>query len=391
MMKRLALLLLILSFCLTACEKDEDPILITTDQTVLMYLPWATNLLPNFQTNISDMERAIAKGILKKERVVVFLSTSPTQAELFELKYQKGACIRVPLKDYTSPAFTTAAGITSILEDVKEIAPSRRYAMTIGCHGMGWVPVPKTGKARSIGQKYHWEYEGVPKTRFFGGLSSNYQTDITTLAKGITDAGIKMEYILFDDCYMSSIEVAYDLKEVADYLIASPCEIMAYGMPYAEIGPHLLGNVNYEAISDAFLAFYQNYTLMPCGTIGITVCSEVDRLAAVMKEINAQCTFDPSLRNSIQRLDGYSPVLFFDYGDYVAKLCSTAPDLLAKFEAQLERTAPPQYRKHTDYFYTMSSGKIKIKTYSGITTSDPSINSDASTLPQTAWYRATHE
>lgn len=68
-----------------------------------------------------------------------------------------------------------------------------------------------------------------------------------------------MEYILFDDCYMASVEVAYDLKEVTDYLIASPCEIMAYGMPYAEIGPHLLGKVDYESICDAFYEFYKNY------------------------------------------------------------------------------------------------------------------------------------
>lgn len=389
-MKRFTLLLLILSFGLVACQKDEPPVPVTTDQTVLMYLPWASDLLSFFQTNISDMESAIAKGILKKERVVVFLSTSSTQAELFELKYQEGACIRIPLKSYTSPAFTTAAGITSILEDVKSFAPAHRYAMTIGCHGMGWLPVSTTGKARSIGQKLHWEYEGVPMTRYFGGGTADYQTDITTLAQGITDAGIRMEYILFDDCYMSTIEVAYDLKGVADYLIASPCEIMAYGMPYAEIGPYLIGKVNYEGVCNAFLDFYQGYK-HPYGTIGVTVCSEVERLAAVMKEINAQCTFDSSLRKSVQRLDGYSPTIFFDYGDYVAKLCNTAPDLLAKFEAQLERTVPSQYRKHTDYFYSMSSGKIKVNTYSGITASDPSINSLATPLPGTAWYKATHE
>ena len=65
----------------------------------------------------------------------------------------------------------------------------------------------------------HWEYENVPMTRYFGGLNAQYQTDITTLAKGISNAGLKMEYILFDDCYMSSIEVAYALKDVTDYLI----------------------------------------------------------------------------------------------------------------------------------------------------------------------------
>ena len=389
-MKYFALLLITLSLCFTSCEKEETPPA-TVDQTVLMYLPWATNLLDAFQTNIQDMESAIARNIIKNERVVVFLSTSPTEAELFELKYQKGTCVRVPLKKYSSPAFTTAAGITAILEDVKFFAPAHRYAMTIGCHGMGWIPVTKTEKARSVGQKFHWEYEGALMTRFFGGLTSNYQTEITTLAKGITDAGIKMEYILFDDCYMSSIEVAYDLREVADYLIGCPTEIMAYGMPYADIGPYLLGKVDYEGICNAFLSFYQNYTDMPCGTIGITVCSELDRMAAVMNKINAACTFDPAYRYSIQRMDGYTPILFFDYADYVAKLCMRTPELLPEFEEQLERVIPSIYRKHTDFFYSASAGKIKISTYSGITTSDPSINPLANPRMETAWYKATHQ
>lgn len=45
-----------------------------------------------------------------------------------------------------------------------------------------------------------------------------------------------MEYILFDDCYMSSLEVAYDLRHVTRHLIACPTEIMVYGMPYSHIG-----------------------------------------------------------------------------------------------------------------------------------------------------------
>ena len=65
-------------------------------------------------------------------------------------------------------------------------------------------------------------------------------------------------------------------------------------------------------------------------------------------------------------MDGYTPTLFFDCGDYVAKLCTDA-GLLARFEKQLERTIP--YKRHTDYYYTMNKGKIKINTFSGATIS----------------------
>ena len=138
-------------------------------------------------------------------------------------------------------------GITAILNDVKAFAPASVYTMIIGCHGMGWLPVYEMKVRSAPHMKMHWEYQGVPLTRYFGGLTAEYQTDIKSLASGIANAGMKMEYILFDDCYMSSIEVAYELKDVTKYLIGSTSEMMAYGMPYAAIGEYLLGNPDYQS------------------------------------------------------------------------------------------------------------------------------------------------
>lgn len=398
--------LLFLSFSMVSCEKvewvptdteetdpdDEDEPIDRSDndQTVFMYLPWSTDLLSAFRQNIADMKTIIGKNILKNERVIVFLATSPKKATLYELTYKKGNCEQKTLKEYNFEdlKYTTAEGITSILNDVKYYAPAKRYAMTIGCHGMGWIPKSST-KSRSgfRVEKMHWEYENVPMTRYFGGRDYEHQTDVNTLATGISDAGMKMEYILFDDCYMSNVEVAYELKEVTNHLIASTCEIMMYGMPYDKIGQYLVGNIDYKSICDEFYAFYSTYEKMPCGTIGVTDCSELDNLASIMKQINPQYTFDTSLTNSLQRLDGYSPTIFFDYGDYVAKLCKDS-ELLEQFNEQLERTVP--FKRNTDYYYSMSSGKAKINTYSGITISDPSTNSKTLSKKETAWYKATH-
>ena len=384
---RLSLCLITLSFFVLSCEKDEiEPV--ENQKTLFMYLPWSTNLTSNFYTNISDMEKAISQKGLNGERVIVFMSTTSEKAILFEITCKKGKCEQVTLKEYNNPPFTTAEGITSILNDVKSFAPAPTYAMTIGCHGMGWLPVHSTkGRARTS-IRMHWENEGVPQTRYFGGTTSQYQTDITTLAEGITDAGIKMEYILFDDCYMSTIEVAYDLRNVTDYLIGSTCEIMAYGMPYSIIGKDLMGEPNYQAICDGFYSFYSTYEEMPCGTLGITNCAELDHLATIMKEINNRYTFDPSKRNQLQPLDGYYPVIFYDYGDYVAHLCDDT-SLLKEFKEQLERTVP--YKTHTESYYSMNTGTTTpIKTFSGITVSDPSINSLATDKTETNWYKATH-
>lgn len=384
---RLSLYLIILTFSVSSCVKDDlADVSVDNQKTLFMYLPWSNDLTNDFYTNISDMENAISRKGLNGERVVVFISTTSEEATMFEITCKDGKCERVTLKDYTNPPFTTAEGITSILNDMKSFAPAATYAMTIGCHGMGWLPVNSTRSRGRTQMKMHWEYEGVPQTRYFGGTSSRYQTDITTLAEGIANAGIKMEFILFDDCYMSAIEVAYDLRNVTDYLIGSTCEIMAYGMPYSIIGEYLLGEPDYKAICEGFYSFYSTYST-PCGTIGVTDCSELNNLVTIMKEINTRYTFDSSKLNQLQRLDGYRPVIFFDYGDYVTHLCEDE-QLLQEFQDQLNRTVP--YKAHTENYYSMNMGKVPIKTYSGITVSDPTIHFWAKDKTETNWYKATH-
>ena len=66
--------------------------------------------------------------------------------------YEKGAAVQKALKSYNypTPSYTTAEGITSILNDVQTYSPAKRYAMIIGCHGMGWIPVSKTQSRSSL-------------------------------------------------------------------------------------------------------------------------------------------------------------------------------------------------------------------------------------------------
>lgn len=51
--------------------------------------------------------------------MLVFLSTSSTEAKLFEITVNNGTCTRQILKEYTRPTFTTEEGLTGILKDEK--------------------------------------------------------------------------------------------------------------------------------------------------------------------------------------------------------------------------------------------------------------------------------
>ena len=417
MMKRL-LALLLSALVLVACDDKntyEEPV--APQQTLLMYFPWSgndsgsTGLLSHFLTNIDDMEEAIRYNAPEGCRVLVYLverkvetgiggaTNTYFEGSLQELKARGGKVERVQLTSYRNPDMTDAEQIARLLKDVQAYAPAPRYAMTIGCHGMGWIPATATkAVSREGAEREYWEYEGVEQTRWFGGMTAEFQTEIPTLAEAIRRAGMKMEYILFDDCYMSSVEVAYELKDVADYLIGSTSEIMAEGFPYTEIGVLLLGDVDYEGICESFYQYYLERSSYPCGTVAVTVCSELEALAEVMKRINAASEeLTASELNQVQVLDGYDPCRFYDLGDYVNFYCKDAA-LRGEFERQLERAVPAEFRRHTPTFYSMYGGNIFdrpgetwINAFSGITTSDPSLSPLVVDVKgSTAWWKATH-
>lgn len=359
-------------------------------QTVLMYMPWSGgSIYSYFLQNISSFETAIRnnKGF-DGNALVVFISESETKSHLINIKYNDGECYRDTIRSFYFDEcdYTTSAGIASVINNAIKIAPAKTYALAIGSHGMGWLPVGSDISTRA--RMSAMMNPNVYLTRYFGHSSdSNYQTDISTLADGIKKTGLRMEYIMFDDCYMSNIETAYELKDVTDYLIASTCEIMIDGMPYSEIGMDLLKN-NYKNICDGFYSFYSNYS-MPCGTIGVTDCNEVERMAEIMKEINTAYPLGVESVDDIQDLDGYNTTVFFDFGDYVSHLCKDEY-LLNLFKTQLDRLVP--YKANTETYYSMlTQQQTRIKTFSGLTVSDPTENKGLTdALSTTSWYKATH-
>lgn len=393
LLQRLLTVTLILPVLLFySCDDSDDnpPRTTHAKQTVIMYMPWSREgIYSYFLQNLSAFEQSIeSNNGLDGNALIVFISRNSTTSNLIKIQCDNGKCVRDTLKQYnfSSCNYTTAQGITSILHDAMAEAPADNYAMAIGCHGMGWIPVGTSVRTRTI--KTSGKEQPMHLTRFFGHSSDqDYQTDISTLAQGINATGVKMQYILFDDCYMSNIETAYELRNVTNYLIASTCEIMIEGMPYAKIGIDLLNN-NYKNICDGFYEFYSNFSY-PYGTIGITDCNEVEGMANIMRQINNTYPDGISTTGSIQDLDGYEPTIFFDFGDYVSHLCTDA-SLLAMFNEQLERLVP--YKAHTGAYYSsISNNIVQIHSFSGLTISDPTTNTSVSPeVPLTDWYSATH-
>lgn len=342
-------------------------------------MPHSTNLYKYLLDNIAGMKRAIEsnKG-LGNTRLVVFIAKDKKQSALINIKYDKGVCKQDTLEKFYSPIYLTTNGRVELLNKVKQYAPANRYAMIVGCHGMGWIPSSTVFKAK--------------KSRYFGGLENGYKIDIDDFAESIKAAGMKMQFILFDDCYMSCMEVAYDLKDATDYIIASTSEVMDKGMPYHRIYQHLMATEpNYQAVCDNFYDYYTNYSA-PYGTIGVTDCRYMDEMVAMMKNINTKHTFDTDRLNNVQDLDGetFTPTIFFDFDDYVRNLCTNDNNTYEQFNAVLQRLVP--YKANTNYILSgKTHGETKVNHFSGITISDPSTRSEIKESKKyTNWWIQTH-
>ena len=220
-------------------------------------------------------------------------------------------------------------------------------------------------------------------TKSFGGLYT--KTGVENIAEAVQNAGIKMQYILFDGCFMSNVEAVYALRNAADYIIGCPTEIMIKGIPYQSCARFLSGVApDYDGFCRAFCDYYETYDT-PCGTIAVTCSSELEALAEVMREINKSQPFDASIMGDVQRLDVYKTPVFYDLGDYVVHLCKDE-GLLASFNAQLSKTVP--YKAHTEYFFSEQSGKIKLNAYSGLSVSPPTEGNLKLGVEGTEWWKA---
>lgn len=410
----LIVLCFVAALAFTACSNEEAVDVSTINkQTVIVYMPWTGDALSTtiFPQNLDSIEGAIKKAKGMTGKLVVFISKSATSSELYEVTYSNGTISHLPIKTYTGNDYTTAAGITQILNDVQANAYALNYAMMVGCHGCGWtfkddwIDYPYQAKQHVVLP----EDAGVamaksatsaggaaaryPTTRFFGSVSdTNYATDITDFAAGIQAAGMKMQYIMFDDCYMANIETAYELRNVTNFLIGSTSEVMAIGVPYQTMWSALASATpNYETAITAFNTYYKAYAY-PYGALSAIDCRQTNGLAALMKEINTRYQFDETQLDSLQVLDGFNSTIFYDLGSYVDHLCKST-SLLSDFRSQLD--AVVRSTATTDslysYLYYGDPRFIKVNTYSGITISDPSMNSvSLKGIESTSWWQDTH-
>lgn len=322
------------------------------EHTIVMYLLADNNLSSSIYQNALDAEMGMV-GASPAVRLVIYLDRAD-KTELYEVRYLPygagGEHIRSckTLKTYPKQTSTKPEVMRQVLEDVKRLAPSKSYGLVVTGHGSGWFPTPSSGtsydnqKAYPVdgGAEYLFPHSTLeePRTRFMGydqdesdgGAPVRSYISTEDMVKGLQP--IHFDYIIFDACFMSSVEFLYAMRHSADYLVASPVEVMACGLPYCEIVGNLASTEhNISSICDVAMEVYMrdnNFSYEKSLALAVVDCSKLDALAdAVGAVYRAVGGIDPLQtigqrvdRSQVQHLDRMYKPAFYDLRDFVCQL-----------------------------------------------------------------------
>ncbi|MDR1557919.1 MAG: hypothetical protein LBS88_12965 [Tannerellaceae bacterium] len=342
-------LLLLVGLALVSCCSTEEPVPLP-GRTVLVYMAADNNLSSYSYANIRSMLTGAEGNNLNNGNLLVYHDSSAEPPRLLHIKKGEGGVIEeVVIRTYEDRNSVSIEVMRSVLDEVfqNEAYKAESYGLLLWSHGTAWLPADFRTYLRAYGQD-----------------KSNFM-EIYELEE--TLRGYHFDFIIFDDCYMANIEVAYTLRDKADYILASPTEILADGLPYRYIVEYLFsGEPVQNALTKAGERFYTYYENQEAGgqnpksaSVALVKTEKLEALAAVCREILAgkeeEAFFELPLENIqlIERL-GYAHHALYDFGDFIKQLAS--PEQYKRFEDALKEVVV--YKNTTDIAYYMAEGGL---------------------------------
>lgn len=285
----------IVSSCVDVNDKNN------TQMSILCYFV-ADNDLDEYSNEVLN---SILRGLKRCEigaEVFLYYDGQLKSPVLYHcLKYDDNNYGAKIVKEYDEMNSLSPNNMLNILNEMKKLSHGDRYGLIFYSHANGWLPSELLEKTKSI------------------GLDFNQSMDLIDF-KNVLSNIAPLEFLLLDACYMSGVETLYSLRNVCNYIIASPSEVYAIGFPYEDIMSLLFTN-KLEHYKIAAQKYYENFTLIddtalifPSATIALVDCRKMSNIASLFSKLTQ---LDTIPYNSIQSYDGRERSFYYDFSDYV--------------------------------------------------------------------------
>ena len=310
---------------LTSCEKNEEKEETYTgpaDRTVIVYMS-AENELSTFAAADTTEMIEGSKLLSGHNNLIVFLDQASTSAKPAVWRINKGK--KELVKQFDNDFYASDPDkMYDILEWIGKEYPAKNYGLVLWGHATGWVihndsveVAPTSPLRKAYGRDTGDNSRNLDKGNWL---------NMPTLSLVLKHLDYHLDYIFCDICLMSNAETAYELRNVTDYLIASPAEIPGQAPPYDKIMPYLFsGDVaSYQKLIDTYCTSVNDKLPMT-----VIKMSEMEQLAeatnVILKTISP--TKDEELDFSgLIYYDGSKPRnlrVHYDMNDFLLRYATT--------------------------------------------------------------------
>lgn len=240
-------------------EPEPEPIPIpgTAEGVTIVYAINKSSLSGIFQRDTAEIKAAMDSIDMSRQKLLLYLTTTDSTTCLLELQQslikKKKVLTWRKVKEYDRQQTSTAPAVMKrVISDALAVYPDAEHSLIFWGHGTAWTPGFSDHETRNAPAD-------VPAQHSYGGeygKDNEWQwTEITDIANAIPDGAFKT--IWFDCCYMSSIEVAYQLRNKTQMYVAYPTEVWDEGLNYNEVLPYIMRK-NQDLVGGA-AEFYSYY------------------------------------------------------------------------------------------------------------------------------------
>lgn len=227
-----------------------------------------------------------------------------------------------------------------VVEDILDVYPAETLDVVMWSHGNGWIRANRSNAPmkRSI---------GVDNGRNSYSNTSTEVIEMEELAKLLESLPAKVRMVMFDACFMQTIEVAYALRNSAEWIVASPAEIPADGAPYHLImKPLFARQFDVADIINGYISAYNNQR--SGALLSAVRCEAIEELTRVTAKY-IPLLFPADSIYSVENLFSYLPGGYFGAASSSSS-ASYYPDYFDMNMVMKERLSAGEYSEwHTAF------------------------------------------